>query len=140
MQTTQTDHDGQTPHADLAAFATGEARLLFVTGSALYRRLMLGGLAAQGFQVTLAENAVAALRLRQGGPRFDVLMVDIDLPDMDALAFARSVRSGGLWSEQPLVAMSICPEPRRRSDESAAGFRQHVAVMDDGCLTRSFCM
>lgn len=129
MQITQTDPDAQAFHGNLAAYATGAARLLLVTGNALYRRLLLGNLAAQGFAVTLADTAVAALRLRQAGAQFELLLVDIALPDMDALAFARTVRAGGPWSEQPLVAMSVCPEPRRRRGEAAAGFERHVSVM-----------
>lgn len=134
MEITYINCDGQAPHGNLVDNATDAARLLLVTGNALYRRLLLGNLAAQGFAVTVAESAVAALRLRQEGAQFELAMVDIDLPDMDALAFARTLRAGGPWSEQPLIAISVCPDPRQRQHEADAGFLRHVAVMGDSCL------
>ena len=137
MHITQTKHRERTTGGSLAEYATGPARLLLVTGNALYARLLLGNLAELGFAVTVAESAVAALRLRQDGAQFELVMVDIDLPDMDALAFARTVRAGGQWSEQALVAVSVCPEPRRRRAEAAAGFLRHVAIVGDECLEPS---
>ena len=45
--------------------------------------------------MTAAPSAAEALRLREAGAMFDVIVSDITMPDMDGLDFARAVRAGG---------------------------------------------
>src|SRR3984885_14459330 len=49
-----------------------------------------------GFDVTTADNGAEALRLARDG-RFDLLVLDVMLPDVDGFAVVRRVRRGGRW-------------------------------------------
>ena len=71
--------------------AGGQAqRMLVVEDSDFFRQLLVPALGAAGFQVTAVASAAEALRLRDAGAMFDAIVSDIEMPDMDGLAFARA--------------------------------------------------
>jgi two-component system chemotaxis sensor kinase CheA len=112
-------------------------RLLLVEDSAFFRHLVVPALSAAGYEVTAVESAVAAMRVREEGVPFDAIVSDIEMPDMDGLAFARAVRSGGAWSEAPLIALSSRAEPADVARGREAGFTDYVAKYDREALLRS---
>ena len=81
-------------------------RVLIVEDSSFFRNLLVPSLTAAGFKVSAASSAAAALRLRDSGQMFDAIVSDIEMPDMDGLAFARTVRDSGAWKHLPLIALS----------------------------------
>jgi two-component system chemotaxis sensor kinase CheA len=68
---------------------------------------------------------------------FDAVVSDIEMPEMDGLAFVRKLREGGAWSELPVVALSA----RMRDGEMAAGrnagFTDYVGKFDRAALLAS---
>jgi two-component system chemotaxis sensor kinase CheA len=89
-----------------AAVVARKRRVLVVEDSDFFRQLLVPTLAAAGYEVTAAGSAAEALRLRDGGLALDVIISDIEMPDMDGLAFARRVREGGAWSGLPMIALT----------------------------------
>jgi two-component system chemotaxis sensor kinase CheA len=83
-----------------------QRRLLVVEDSDFFRHMLVPALSAEGFEVTAAASAAEALRLRDAGLDVDVIVSDIDMPDMDGLAFARAVRAGGAWAALPMIALT----------------------------------
>ena len=77
--------------------------------------------------MTAAPNAAEALRLRETGAMFDVIVSDIEMPDMDGLDFARAVRAGGSWATVPMIALSGHADPRDIEAGRDAGFTDYVA-------------
>ena len=112
-------------------------RLLLVEDSAFFRHLVVPALSAAGYEVTAVDGAVAALRVREEGVPFDAIVSDIEMPDMDGLAFARALRAGGAWSEAPLIALSSRAEPADVARGREAGFTDYVAKYDREALLRS---
>ncbi|GGJ03006.1 hybrid sensor histidine kinase/response regulator [Neoroseomonas lacus] len=112
-------------------------RLLLVEDSAFFRHLVVPVLSAAGYEVMAVESAVAAMRVREEGVPFDAIVSDIEMPDMDGLAFARAVRAGGAWSESPLIALSSRAEPADVARGREAGFTDYVAKYDRDALLRS---
>jgi len=104
-------------------------QILVVEDSAFFRNLLVLYLAAAGFKVSAATSAAEALRLRESGRMFDAIVSDIEMPDMDGLAFAREVRSGGAWANLPMIALSSYSEPNQMEAGRDAGFTDHVAKM-----------
>lgn len=75
-----------------------------------------------------AESAQAALLLVEHH-RPDLMIVDIELPEIDGCAFLKAVRrlpekSGG---RTPAVALTVHNEPEDRRRSIATGFRLHLA-------------
>jgi len=103
------------------------ASVLVVEDSAFFRNLLVPSLTSAGFRVTAAASAAEALRLRETGRVFDAIVSDIEMPDMDGLAFARAVREAGPWSGVPMIALSSHTEPHHVDAGRDAGFSDYVS-------------
>jgi two-component system chemotaxis sensor kinase CheA len=110
--------------------AIGQKHILMVDDSDFFRQLMLPTLGAAGFRVTAVSSAAEALRLRDAGKQFDVIISDIEMPDMDGMAFARSVRAGGPWIDLPLIALTAHADEQFAQAGREAGFTGVVAKME----------
>jgi two-component system chemotaxis sensor kinase CheA len=83
-------------------------------------------LGAAGYQVTSVASGAEALALRDAGRMFDAIVSDIDMPEMDGLTLARTIRAGGPWAELPLIALTARAEPRDIEVGREAGFSDYV--------------
>jgi two-component system chemotaxis sensor kinase CheA len=106
------------------------SRLLVVEDSQFFRDLLSPLLTANGFDVTMVENPVQALRLREQGAMFDAIVSDIEMPEMDGYAFLRAVRDGGAWAALPAVALTSRVAPADLALGRDAGFTDYVAKFD----------
>ncbi len=108
-------------------------RLLVVEDSAFFRQLVVPALSAAGYHVVAVDSAAKALALQAGEPEaamFDAIVSDIEMPDMDGLAFARLVRNGGPWASLPLIALSGRATADDVARGRAAGFTDYVAKFE----------
>ena len=74
--------------------AETKKRILIIDDAALVRRFYRGPLQAAGFEVEEALNGLEALETLLQAPGFDLLIVDINMPQMDGLTFLAKLRSG----------------------------------------------
>jgi two-component system chemotaxis sensor kinase CheA len=121
-----------TPHAGAA-----RPRILLVEDSAFFRNLAGPALSSAGFDVVSVGGGRDALHLREAGERFDAVISDIDMPDLDGHALARAIREGGAWAELPLIALSGRARPEDIERGRAAGFSDYVAKFDRDALVAS---
>lgn len=98
--------------------------------SAFCRSLIIPTFSAQGHRVTAVENPLAALAMRQSGRMFDLILADIEMPEMDGIAFVTEVRAGGAWRNLPMIAFSGQNAPKGRT----AGFDGHISKFDKAVL------
>jgi two-component system chemotaxis sensor kinase CheA len=89
-----------------ASGAREQSRVLVVEDSDFFRQMLAPMLSAAGYSVTAVGEAAHALRLRDGGVMFDVIVSDIEMPGMDGLAFVQAVRDDGPWQHLPVIALS----------------------------------
>jgi two-component system chemotaxis sensor kinase CheA len=120
-----------------AAGAPSRPRLLVVEDSGFFRNLVVPALTAAGFAVTAVANAREALRLREAGVMFEAVVSDIEMPEIDGFALARSLREGGPWQDLPLIALSGRIAPQDVAAGRAAGFTDYVAKFDRDALLAS---
>lgn len=85
--------------------------------------VLTGLLQAQGHRVVHAPHALAALSA-QAMQRFDLALLDLDLPGMDGLALARQLRASGF--DRPMVAITARADPEAEPQALAAGFDAFV--------------
>jgi two-component system chemotaxis sensor kinase CheA len=112
-------------------------RVLVVEDSDFFRQLITPILGAAGFRVTAVPSAAEALRMREAGAMFDVIVSDIVMPDMDGLDFARTVRAGGSWTTLPMIALSSRADPGDVEAGRDAGFTDYVAKFQRDALIGS---
>lgn len=112
----------------LANRARRAARLLLVDDSRFFRSLLTPILQNQGYEVVTVESAREALSCLEQGERFDVLISDLEMPEMDGFALAETLRQRGF--KIPLVALSSRTTPEDKLRTRAIGFDDHVAKLD----------
>ncbi len=103
-------------------------KVLLVDDSPFFRNLLSPILSVAGYAVTTAENPAQALKLREDGEEFDVIVSDIEMPGMNGFEFASAVRKdGGKWGTTPFIALSSHATPRDVERGRQAGFTDYVA-------------
>ena len=110
---------------------------LLVDDSAFFRALMAPLLAAEGWRVTSVASAAAALALREAGRAFDVIVTDIEMPEMDGFEFAAAVRDDPRWRDVPLVVLSSHAGDRDVARGRELGINDHIAKNDREALVAS---
>ena len=80
--------------------------------------------------MTAVSSAQEALATAEEGPRFDALVTDIDMPEMDGFALAEAVRGELQFGEIPMIALSSIAPPESIERGRRAGFHDYVAKFD----------
>jgi two-component system chemotaxis sensor kinase CheA len=117
-----------------AGAKSSSRKILLVDDSPFFRNMLAPLLTVAGYQVTTAENAETALKLRDTGELFDVIISDIEMPGMNGFDFARQVTSGDSWKSTPVVALSAHASPEDFARGREAGFSDYVAKFDRDAL------
>ncbi len=116
------------------ASGSSERRALLVDDSKFFRNLLTPLLSVAGWNVRTAESAIEALALRDKGYEFDIIISDIEMPEMNGFEFAQEVRSGGAWENVPMVALSTQATDSDFVKGRNAGFNDYVAKQDRDAL------
>jgi two-component system chemotaxis sensor kinase CheA len=105
-------------------------RLLFVDDSAFFRNMLTPVLKAAGYQVTPVGGAQDALSLLKNGQRFDLVVTDLDMPDMSGFELAEAVRGDPKIAGVPIIALSSMTSPEAVERGREVGFHDYVAKFD----------
>lgn len=110
--------------------ARNSRKILLIDDSPFFRNMMAPLLSVAGYEVTSLESAVEALELLEQGEEFDVIVSDIEMPDMSGFEFAEKVRSNSEYNQTPLVALSSHATADDIDRGEQAGFQKYVAKFD----------
>jgi two-component system, chemotaxis family, sensor kinase CheA len=105
-------------------------QLLLVDDSPFFLNMLTPVLQAAGYQVTAVASAPQALALLDGGRAFDVVITDIDMPEMDGFEFAERVRTDPRISGLPVIALSSMVSAEAVERGRHVGFTDYVAKFD----------
>jgi signal transduction histidine kinase len=86
------------------------SRAAVVDDDRLLRELVRRTLEAHGYDVVEGENGAAGLRLAQSKP--DVMVLDLNLPDMSGLAVCRAIRGGAATEGVPVVFLTASDDEK----------------------------
>lgn len=94
--------------------------VLAVDDSRTMRDLLTLALTEAGFDVSLAEDGRDGLeKLRAGAP--DVVITDINMPNMDGFQFIEAVRDSGDWPGLPILVLTTESAPALKDRARRAG-------------------
>ncbi|MEE8188510.1 MAG: chemotaxis protein CheW [Kiloniellales bacterium] len=123
-----------------AAESFGEnehSRILLVDDSPFFRNLLSPLLSVAGYEVICVESAKAALELCEEGEKFDLIVSDIEMPEMNGFDFAQEVKNNTPWASVPMVALSAFATPKDLARGREVGFKDYVAKNDRDALLRA---
>jgi len=112
------------------------ARILLAEDNANNREVALDFMAAARVRVDVAFNGLEAVRMAQGGD-YDLVLMDIQMPEMDGLAATREIRRDPRLRDLPVVAMTAHALASDRVLSRMAGMNDHVSKPIDPDLL--FC-
>ena len=104
--------------------------VLLVDDSAFFRNMLAPVLKAAGYRVRVAPNAQEGLTALRSGQIFDVVLTDIEMPDMNGFEFAETIRADQHLSAMPIIALSSMVSPAAIERGRQAGFHDYVAKFD----------
>ena len=104
--------------------------VLLVDDSAFFRNMLAPVLKAAGYRVSLATNAKEGLSVLRAGNHFDVILTDIEMPDMNGFEFAETIRADQKLGAVPIIALSSMVSPAAIERGRQAGFHDYVAKFD----------
>ena len=104
--------------------------VLLVDDSAFFRELLAPLIKAAGYRVVAAASAADALMALKSEMRFDFIVTDIDMPDMDGFALAEAVRATSATAEIPIIALAAMVSAEAIERGRAIGFHDFVAKFD----------
>jgi len=110
--------------------SAGARSVLLVDDSAFFRNMLAPVLKAAGYRVQLAGGAREGLELLQTGEQVDVILTDIEMPDMSGFEFAEAVRADTALNATPIIALSSMVSPAAIERGRQAGFHDYVAKFD----------
>ena len=79
-----------------------------------------------GAEVTIAQNGREAIEALEHG-RFDLVLMDCQMPVMDGYEAAREIRQHDRWQALPIIAMTANVMAGDRDKALAAGMNDHIA-------------
>ncbi len=102
-------------------------RVLVVEDNALNRQVVFELLGGEGAEVTLAEGGLPGVELATREPGwFDVVIMDVQMPDIDGLEATRRIRADQRFQSLPILAMTANATNADRAECLAAGMNEHV--------------
>ncbi|RLJ62645.1 PAS domain-containing protein [Sulfurisoma sediminicola] len=115
-------------NVDLAAIAgpVAGARVLLVEDNPVNRQVAKGFLDKAGIACTVAGHGGEALEQLERS-EFDLILMDLQMPEMDGLAATRRIRRNPAWARLPIIALTASAMVKDRDDCIAAGMNDHLA-------------
>ncbi len=109
---------------------TSPRSLLLIDDSPFFRNMLTPVLQAVGYQVTAAASAPEALAMFKDGGVFDVVVTDIEMPEMSGFEFAERLRADPRTADLPIIALSSVVSAEAVERGRQVGFHDYVAKFD----------
>ncbi len=95
-------------------------RILTVDDSKTMRDMITFTLRGAGFEVAEAEDGKAALNVLGAG-KFDLIITDLNMPNMDGITLIKNVRAGSQHRAVPILILTTESDGAKKADGKAAG-------------------
>ncbi len=116
-------------------FQDKKSRILLVEDNALNQQVAQRMLEGLGVKVDVAVNGRKALEALWSHP-YDLVLMDIQMPEMDGLTATRLIRSDERYARLPILAMTAHAMQGDREKSLEAGMNEHLTKPIDPELLR----
>jgi len=109
---------------------TPRRKLLYAEDSPFFRNMLVPVLSSAGFEVTSVEDGSEAWELVRQGQRYDLVVTDLEMPNMDGFALAAQLHEDAEMAAVPVIALSAFTGPSAEEHARQAGMFDLVAKFD----------
>jgi PAS domain S-box-containing protein len=106
------------------------ARILLAEDNEINQQIAVELLAGAGATVQVAHNGQVAVRLLTDGPKpapFDVVLMDLQMPEMDGYQATARLRADPQFAKLPIIAMTAHATIEERQRCLDAGMNDHIS-------------
>jgi signal transduction histidine kinase/DNA-binding response OmpR family regulator/HPt (histidine-containing phosphotransfer) domain-containing protein/CHASE3 domain sensor protein len=106
------------------------ARILLAEDNEINQQIAVELLEGAGAKVKIANHGREAIEILSRGPQpppFDVVLMDLQMPEMDGYQATTRIRSDARFSKLPIIAMTAHATIEERQHCLAAGMNDHIA-------------
>jgi DNA-binding response OmpR family regulator len=104
-------------------------KILLVEDDMFIRDIYKTKFVQEGFEVSIAENGLEAMKKLEGGIIPDVMLLDIIMPYMDGMEVLKKVKESDDWKNIPIIMLTNISEKDRLNESMEKGI--------DGYLIKS---
>ncbi len=111
-------------------------KVLVVDDSNFFQEMLTPLLSVAGYKVVSVTNAKEALSLHNANEVFDVIISDIEMPEINGFEFVQKIKSAdSKWKDIPAIALSAHTSPKDVEKGLNSGFDRYIMKFDkDGLL------
>jgi two-component system sensor histidine kinase/response regulator len=103
------------------------ARVLLAEDNEINQQIAIELLTGAGIDVVVAENGrVAVEKVLQGAMRYDMVLMDVQMPEMDGYEATRRIRAESRFADLPIIAMTAHALMQERLKATEAGMNDHI--------------
>jgi two-component system sensor histidine kinase/response regulator len=118
----------ETPKESVKARRLLGARVLLVEDNEINQQIAHELLSGVGVEVTIAGNGREALeKLAEQPENFDMILMDIQMPEMDGFEATRRIRAGNQAKGIPIIAMTAHALAEERKKALETGMNDHIS-------------
>jgi two-component system, chemotaxis family, sensor kinase CheA len=100
-------------------------RILVIDDSIFFRQLITTTLETDGYRVKTTSGARQAVHLLEHGEKFDLIISDIEMEEMDGCQLAAMLHQHGI-ADVPLIALTALAGPNQEARFLRAGFTRYL--------------
>ena len=109
-------------------------RALVVEDSRIFRKKLAQLLEEMGFSVTLANDGVEGLLALEKDSAYDVVMTDIEMPQLNGIEMVRKIKLNAKWSEIPIIFHSSISNRGLISQIESENLGTYMVKFKDGLI------
>lgn len=101
-------------------------KILTVDDSMSVRKMIEFALKSKGYAVSAAVDGQEGLEILERGDRFDLVVLDINMPRMDGLTLLKTVRARPNWARLPILMLTTEGQDTDRDQALSLGASDYM--------------